>query len=289
MRKRKPAINRANGIIILKRSGEQDWFFEYPRITSEVHEALGEAIDWMNCHYGTAKARLRKIIKDYPEHLDARHHLALCWSRQGKLEKAAQLWKETLEFALKLFPADFSLKRARLAWGYLENRPFLRLYHSHGISLMKLHQTEEALEVFNNLVSLNPHDNQGARALVVLCNFELRQPDGVLAICDKFPNDTTEELAYGRALALLQVGRAKEASAALRGALRFLPLVGHELVKAAHKQPKDYDEKRVVYNSPGQAYGYWEKFGKFWSATPGAVGFVRTHLKAAVDEATDAP
>jgi tetratricopeptide (TPR) repeat protein len=258
--------------------GKREWIFDYPRLTEEAHDMLDVAIDLIRSDPRAAKSRFRRLIKDYPEYLDAYHHLALTWYRQGKLGKAAELWKEGIEFALKLFPNDFSMKRDRLIWGFIENRPFLRLYHSYGLSLLRQGGVEDALEVFENIVSLNPNDNQGARALVVECNFELRRPEGVLALCDKYRTDALEQLLYGRVLALVQLGKPREALRALIRAIKLLPLVAKELAKPTHKQPKDYNEERVALWSEGQAYGYWKEFGKYWSATPGAIEFVRNHL-----------
>ncbi len=266
------------GIIILKQTGKHEWVFIYPRITEEVHDLLDDAIVRMHSDPRAAKLRFRRLIRDYPEHLDAYHHLALTWYRQGKLDKAAELWKQGIEFALRLFPSHFSMKRERLIWGLLDNRPFLRLYHSYGLSLMRQGEAEKALEVFENLVSLNPNDNQGARALVVECYFDLKRPEGVLNLCNRYRDDGLEQVLYGRVLAQLQLLNVKEAAKALSRAIKLLPLVAKEIAKRTHRRPKDYDEESVALWSEGQAYGYWKVFGKFWTATPGAIGFVRSHL-----------
>jgi len=268
------------GIIIVKQMEKHTWIFGYPRLTEEVQDVLHEAIDWMPEDVRIAKAGFRGLIRDYPEHLDAYHHLALTWYRQGKLKKAAEVWKQGVELALQIFPAHFSMKRDRLIWGFIENRPFLRLYQGHGLSLLKQGELEKALEVFENLVALNPNDNQGARALVADCYFALQQPKDVLKICDKYRDDCLEQILYGRVLALIQLGRVKEAAKALSRAIDALPLIARELAKPAHKQPKEYDEVRVALGSESQAYGYWKDSGKYWTATPGAIEFVREHLKA---------
>lgn len=61
-----------------------------------------------------------------------------------------------IEFALRLFPSHFSMKRERLIWGLLDNRPFLRLYHSYGLSLMRQGEAEKALEVFGKFWTAKP-------------------------------------------------------------------------------------------------------------------------------------
>jgi hypothetical protein len=50
--------------------------------------------------------------------------------------------------------------------------------------------------------------------------FTLKRPDAVLQVCAAYPDDGMPEIAYGRALALFQVGRDDEAITALREAVR---------------------------------------------------------------------
>ncbi|MBK6847862.1 MAG: cytoplasmic protein [Proteobacteria bacterium] len=50
-----------------------------------------------------------------------------------------------------------------LAWGLIDNRPFLRCMLSMGLCLWRLGKTREAAAVFRKLLWLNPGDNQGAR------------------------------------------------------------------------------------------------------------------------------
>ncbi len=53
-----------------------------------------------------------------------------------------------------------------LAWGWIDNRPFLRSLHGYGLCLWRLGRPAEAAAVFEALLWRNPADNQGARALV---------------------------------------------------------------------------------------------------------------------------
>jgi tetratricopeptide (TPR) repeat protein len=52
-----------------------------------------------------------------------------------------------------------------LAWGLIDNRPFLRCMHGYGLSLWRLERWDEAHRVFERMLWLNPTDNQGIRFL----------------------------------------------------------------------------------------------------------------------------
>ena len=53
-----------------------------------------------------------------------------------------------------------------LAWGLIDNRPFLRCLQGYGLCLWRLERWEEAERVFERMLWLNPSDNQGIRFLL---------------------------------------------------------------------------------------------------------------------------
>lgn len=257
---------------------KHEWLFTLPRINEEVDERLEEGIDWIGADPNRAASIFLELIDEYPEHMDAYHHLALTLERMGKREEAFQAWRVAVEMALKFFPEHFSMEQDRLQWGFVENRPFLRLYHAFGLQLLTRGKTDEALEVFEHLVAMSPNDNLGARALVVGYHFELKEPEGVLSMCRQFPDDAMEQLVYGKALALFQLGKGKDARKALDIATKCYPLIAAELLKTKHRRPKSVDDQHVTLGGPDQAYVYWQDQGKYWTETPGALEFLRKGL-----------
>lgn len=53
-----------------------------------------------------------------------------------------------------------------LAWGLIDNRPFLRCTQGYGLCLWRLKRWEETEQVFERLLWMNPSDNQGIRFLL---------------------------------------------------------------------------------------------------------------------------
>jgi len=53
-----------------------------------------------------------------------------------------------------------------LAWGLIDNRPFLRCMHGYGLCLWRLERFDEAGRLFQRMLWLNPSDNQGVRFLI---------------------------------------------------------------------------------------------------------------------------
>lgn len=53
-----------------------------------------------------------------------------------------------------------------LPWGLIDNRPFLRCMHGYGLCLWRLGRFEAAAGIFQQMLWLNPSDNQGVRFLI---------------------------------------------------------------------------------------------------------------------------
>lgn len=276
----KRGIHCPEGAITVVKMDEHDWMFEYPRLSWDVMEEFHEALEhWRVGDVATAEAMYRELVDEYPEFIDVHHHLALLLDATGRGEQAFRLWQAVVELGLSCLPKEFEMGRDRLPWPILENRPFLRAYHGLGLEYLERGETEMALELFENILAMNPGDNQGARALVVDCNFQFNCPKDVLAVCDRYPDDGMEQLMYGRVLALYQLGRKDEATKALDDAIEFLPLVAKELVKKRHPRPKELRWDTITYGGADQAYIYWMDQGQHWKNTPGAIAFVRERLQ----------
>jgi tetratricopeptide (TPR) repeat protein len=271
--------SRSAAIIILRKEGRRNWIFELPRITPEVDDRLDEGIDWLHTDPKHAAFIFAQLVREFPEHMDAYHHLGLALQNLGRKQEAFQIWQDGLDLALRFFPPRFSMQRDRLDWGFIENRPFLRLYYGLGYQYLKRAEFDRALEIFNNLLNLNPNDNQGIRGHAVECHFALDQPEGVLEVCRRYPYDALEDLMYGKVLAFLQLGKLRPAIKALRRAVEAYPLIAEELTKSRHRKPKGANEERITLRSPEQAYLYWKSSGRYWTSTPGAIDFVKVQAR----------
>ena len=65
-----------------------------------------------------------------------------------------------------------------LPWGWIDNRPFLRCLNGFGLCLWRLGRFEEAENIFERMLWLNPSDNQGVRFLIDDVRAGLAWPSG---------------------------------------------------------------------------------------------------------------
>lgn len=263
-------------MLSLQQVGSHEWQFVYPEQYEELMEEFHQGVELLEGgRLNKAERIFRQTLAQMPDHLDALHHLALVLDEEGRKAAALTVWEEAVRIGRAAFPAGFNPGRDRLEWGWLENRPFLRCLQGLALAYREAGDTERALGLYRDLLALNPGDNQGVRGVMAEALFELSRPAEVLALCERYPGDIMPELTYGRALALFTLGRRREADRALREAVAGSPLVTAELLKARHRRPRSRFPGTVTVGGPDEAFDYWEHHGKFWGATPGALGWLR--------------
>jgi len=277
MTKRKPNKEALRHIKVSK-YGDNEWSFEYPRLTFEVIERLDETIDiYHSGNFSDAKRRFKGLVKQFPEFIDAYHHFALLMDDLGQPYEAFNLIKAATDIGLSSLPPNFYFGRDILPWLSLDNRPFLRVYHYYGLKYLGIKEIEKSLCIFNNILDINPNDNQGIRALGISCYLSLKRPLDVLRIAENYSDDTLADTLYGKILALFQLERIKEAKKALEDAVKILPLVATEISKKQHRKPKGSKLGFITHGGEDEAYYFWKENGKHWKETPGAIEFVREY------------
>ncbi len=84
----------------------------------------------------------------------------------------------------------------------------------------------------------------------------------------------------GLALALFKLCRKREATAALKKAVKYLPLVRKELLKMKHRPPRTASPDVVTFGGTDQAYYYWEHSGNFWEEDYEALEWLRAVVRS---------
>ena len=277
--RKKPELDISSDDLFLWETDEHKWAFAAHRLTDEAVEQLEHAVDLHQAgDEKGAELIYRRLIRHYPEFIDAHHHLALVLDETGREEAAFRRWKLAVEIGFRSFPPTFMIGRDTLPWAWLENRPFLEACRSLGIRYLVRGRHYDASSVFENILNLNPDDNQGVRAILVDSYLAVDAVIPALEVCDRFPGDSMTELLYGRVLALYRLGRFDEAQDALEIAVRHKPLVAEELIKDAHVPPEDFDPDLLIAGDPGEACHYWIFSGPLWLDSPDAIDFVEDFL-----------
>lgn len=162
-----------------------------------------------------------------------------------------------------------------LPWGWMENRPALRLLSE---TIDALGDSPEALTLAEWLVlTLNPTDNTGHRVTLVhrLCAAE-RAADA-LAVCARYPDDALPAMMLARLLTLAMLGKYDEAVAALAAARKACPKMLKMLLAAKPKMPRMEDDY-VSMGGDEDAWMYRTDWRYVW-ASSGALDWLKRESK----------
>lgn len=175
---------------------------------------------------------------------------------------------------LRLALATNKTEGCRLPWGFLENRPALRLVVGLMYRLRDRGRLDDAQALAEwVLFTLNPNDNHGLREELAHLYVKHGDAEATLAVCDRYPDDVMAATLFDRALALHMLGRVDEATAALRLAAERCPHVLPTLFAANPKRPR-IDPRWVSVGGRDEAWLYREAMLPAWGAS-GALEWAR--------------
>ncbi len=263
--------------------GDREWIFPDQDTSDEIYELFEAALDLIEeLKFGSAKAKLKKMLKLNPDHIDAIHHLAIIENRKKNKDLSRKLWERGVEIGRSAIPKRFKRGSSRIPWSNLDNRPFLRCLHGHAFALHDDGRIEEAFEVFQEIIDYNPDDDQDVRDILMeMCLEEDRYSDAV-ELANRFKDDPSPEIIYGKVIALFLNGLKVEAEKELKDAVSFKPKVALELMKKRHPKPESLMQG---YFKPGdwdEAYYYWESQGDLWTLE--AIEWLKQNIPAGIEE-----
>lgn len=248
----------------VKSVSDHEWIFIEPLELDSVYDAFDKGCELLeNGKVSQAERLFRDVIHKTPLHIDALHHLAIILDDKGKSEEARQLWIRGVEIGRSVFPRKF-ISGDRFEWAWLENRPFLRCLHGLGTAVLTDGDILTATGIFEELLSYNPHDNQGVREILLEVYLEQNELKKAYELCKRYPNDSLGGLWYGYPLVLYSLEKREQASKKLKKVLKESPKIAKELLKKSHKKPESDMLGYISVGGWDEAYDYWERFGRFW-------------------------
>lgn len=174
-------------------------------------------------------------------------------------------------------------------WGLTETRPYMRARQGLAVVLWRLGERRAAAAHLQDMVRLNPNDNQGLRYDLASWLIVLGDDPALEQLFAAYPDEASAQWAYTRALHVYrQHGATPAATKALRAALRMNPHVPVFLlgVKPFPTNTPGYDR----LGDEHEAVVYLREAVDAWLETPGAVEWLadvvrRSPSTAAVDPA----
>ncbi len=200
------------------------------------------------------------------------------------LAEHAQNGKEALEYYEKGVAAGeraigpMTLQEATgQFWGLLETRPYMRALKGLAIGLWSEGRHDEAVAHLQDMLRLNPNDNQGVRDILATWLLISDRNQELAELLERYPEETASWM-YSRALlAFRQQGDTPEARRVLSAALKrnkFVPAYLLDEMPLPERPPEYFS-----LGDASEAIVYAGANLTAWKSTPGAVTWVREVVK----------
>jgi tetratricopeptide (TPR) repeat protein len=200
--KKQDGIEVPRDHLFVRNEGDEYWTFEAPRLDEGVRYQFEEALDRHSADDLEEAERLyRHLIRRYPEHIDAIHHLAVLLTETGRHDAAFKWWKRAVSLGLACIPPGFEKGRDQLSSLNVDNRPFLRACHGLGLEFFQRGRVFDEIAILEDLLEFDPRDMTEARALLIEAYYIARLPKRTALLLERYPDDeliadTVDSLAH---------------------------------------------------------------------------------------------
>lgn len=193
----------------------------------EAQELIYEA--W-ETESATKRVQLaRKALSISPDCADA--YILLAEDEAKTPHESLEYHWDAVAAGERALGAEFFVTHAGHFWGMLETRPYMRARFSLAQNLLVLNRRVEAVEHMEDLLRLNPNDNQGIRYVLAGVLLDAGAHDKLKALLDAYDEESAH-VCYDRALMLYcQTGPSQEAAEALRKAFAANAYVPDRIIK----------------------------------------------------------
>lgn len=241
------------------------------RILSNKEKAQDLIYD---AYESTGKKRIelaKKALKLYPNIPDAYNILAELELNPLKEE---QLLLKAIEVGEKELGKDFIKENKGYFWGIVSTRPYMRAKFNYADFLHENERFEEAIRQYEDLLELNPNDNQGARYELFIVYVESGLFKKAEALLKKYNETTTANGAYNLVLIeLLQNGVTNKAKQLLKKAKQQNPYVPDYLL--GKKDIPMYLPNHYQLGSESEAIIYADNHWTLWAGNPKLLDFLK--------------
>ena len=161
-------------------------------------------------------------------------------------------------------------------WGILETRPYMRARQGLALASWELGERSEAIAHYQQMLHLNPNDNQGVRYLLANALLEEGLDDELGELLESYEDDAGAGWVYARALWRFRTeGDGEEARSALEEAISFNPFVAGYLL--GRKGMPGALPALVGFGDESEAVVYFAEALPGWLRTPGAIEWLRAN------------
>ena len=197
----------------------------------------------------SAVALCRRALEINPDCADALTFLADIETDNKPVTDYIEAMRRAVEAGKRdLGPAYFKQNKG-IFWGEIDSRPYMRALAALANGLLLIGQPEhldEAIGIYEQMLELNPNDNQGVRDILAALYLQTKRYDDAAALLRRYKDDWMAVPCWARVLLAQATGDEAQAAALLKEARKQNPHV--ELYLTGKKRRP---RSRPGYYSPG--------------------------------------
>jgi len=142
------------------------------------------------------KRLAKQALEIYPDSPDA---YVIFAEHATTPKKALQYYLQGVKAGERDLGPDYFEENRGHFWGLVETRPYMRAKAGYAKMLWLLGRHQEAIREYEEMLDLNPNDNQGIRYLLLTCYIERREYEKAKQLLDSY-DEPTAYFAYSRLL-----------------------------------------------------------------------------------------
>lgn len=213
----------------------------------------------------------KQALQISPDCIDA--YVALAESDAKNVRQAYDYYLQGVEAGNRLFADEFEEMVGHF-WGITRTRPYMRALSGLAETLWLMGQKDASIKQYQELLRLNPGDNQGNRYILLHHLLEHGLPEEIDALLAMYPDDAQAAWNYNYALYLFRhEGDSAAANAKLATAMRWNKHVPDYLLGNRTFKPQAIEY--MTMGGEDEAMLYVQENLPLWQQTAGALTWLQ--------------
>ena len=238
----------------------------------------GRSQDLVLQAYDETPAKGKKLIKQAleldPDNADAYNYLA---SVENDVDKALALYRQAVEAGERALGEEFMEENKGHFWGLIETRPYMRAKAGVAGCLYAKNRINAAVEVYREMIELNPNDNQGVRYLLSTILLSKKDLSDYESFINNYDGGDSAVWHYNNALYhFKKMGKSTKSETELMKAYKFNPHV-MEFMLGLKELPKEMPQF-IGRGDENEAAAYIFDAIHTWGQTDGALDWMHEFL-----------
>ena len=193
-------------------------------------------------------------------------------------QEARNWYQRGVEAGENALASETFVKEAGNFWGLIETRPYMRAREGLADCLAFLGERNAAIQHYQDMLRLNPNDNQGIRYKLLNVLMEAKDIDGAEELLGQFQDEASAVWLFtGALVAFIRQGDSTKARARLKEAIKQNPHVTPYLLE--QRRLPDTIPEFISLDGKDEAAAYVIEFARHWVDASGTLRWLRAVAK----------